>query len=191
MPTEPTTPFVRCALACALLCALVGANATTLYRWVDANGVTHWSDRPVAGSTPVDMGPAQSIPNATAPASHGQPTERSPGERPFVIYSGLEILAPSDGAVLFGTGGSLECRAQLTPSLAPGHTIWFEIDGQRTDAHGAMSQTLTAPRGTHVLRVVVTDAHGQEQIVSAPVTVYVRQTSIAEPPVGPTLKKPH
>jgi hypothetical protein len=191
MPNEATTPLRRFALACALLCGLASANATTLYRWVDANGVTHWSDRPVAGSTPVDMGSAQSIPNATAATSSGKPTERPASERAFVIYSGLEILAPSDGAVLFGTGGSIECRAQLTPSLAPGHTIWFEIDGQRIDAHGAMSQMLLAPRGTHVLRVLVTDAQGQEQIVSAPVTVYVRQTSVTAPPVGPTLKKPH
>lgn len=190
MPKDPATPLHRIFLALALLCGAVASNATTLYRWVDANGVTHWSDRPVVGSTPVEMGSAQGYRSNGSLAPLGKSNERAQRPDAFVLYTGIEILAPINGAVLFETGGNVECRAQLTPSLAPGHSIWFEIDGQRIDGHGALSVNLPAPRGTHMLRVLVIDAQGQEQITSAPVTFYVRQASIAAPPVGPTLKKP-
>ncbi len=190
MPTDSTTPLHRIVLALALLCGPAVAQATTLYRWVDANGVTHWSDRPVAGSTPVDVGVAQGYRSNGLPPSTGKSSDRASRADAFVLYSGIDILAPSDGAVLFDTGGTVECRAQLTPPLAPGHSIWFEIDGQRINGQGAMSLRFPAPRGTHVLRVLVTDAQGQELLISAPVTFHVRQASIAEPPVGPAIKKP-
>jgi hypothetical protein len=136
------------------------------------------------------MGSAQGYRSNGAIASPGKANERATRADAFVLYSGIEILAPTNDAVLFETGGTVECRSQLTPTLAPGHSIWFEIDGKRIDGHGALSVNLPAPRGTHVLRVLVIDAQGQEQITSAPITFYVRQASIAAPPVGPTLKKP-
>jgi hypothetical protein len=69
--------------------------------------------------------------------------------------------------------------------------LWFELDGRRYDAQGATTLSLPAARGEHVLRALVTDADGHEQIRSAAVTFYVRQATIASPPVGPTLQRPH
>lgn len=48
-----------------LLCALLSlpfavAEANTLYRWTDANGVVHFSDRPAPSNTPVKK-PTQTI----------------------------------------------------------------------------------------------------------------------------------
>lgn len=41
--------FVLLALFTTLLCA--GANATTLYKWFDENGIVHYSERPPVGVT--------------------------------------------------------------------------------------------------------------------------------------------
>ena len=52
----------------ALLCLAAPAIAgTKLYKWVDANGVTHWSDTPVDGAKKVDVPAPQSY-SAPPPA---------------------------------------------------------------------------------------------------------------------------
>jgi hypothetical protein len=181
---------MRCFLLAAIaLCGPWNVHATTLYRWVDRNGVVHWSDRPAPGSVEVASGTAQSYGSLGAPhPSSAQSRTSTP--KPVPLYTGVDITSPAAESVLYSDGGRVECAAQLTPSLAPGHSIWFEIDGARMDSHGSMTITVPAPRGRHVVRVIILNAEGQEQIASAPVTFYVHQASIVTPPVGPSLKKP-
>ena len=54
--------------------------------------------------------------------------------------------------------------------------------------NGATQATLEVPRGTHTLRIQVTDQAENVIATSKSVTFHVRQESIANPPVGPTLK---
>ncbi|GEM_PF-580651 len=171
-----------------LVAILVGlsAQAATLYRWVDTDGVVHWSDRPIPGSTPVEMPVAQGYHSATRPVVVVPPNNA----QSVATYTTLEITAPNADAVLFETGGIVQCSVQLTPALGIGHTLWFELDGQRYDSHGSLSLDLPAPRGEHVLRAWVTDASNHTLIASAPLTFHVRQASIASPPVGSTVKRP-
>jgi hypothetical protein len=163
--------------------------SATLYYWVDANGTKHWSDRPAPGSTAVESVSAQRY---SPPAHQGvhRPDRPEGGAVATAIYSSLDVVKPEPDSVLTATAGTIECAAQLSPTLAPGHSVWFELDGARYDSHGAMAISLPAPRGTHVVRVLILSSDGNVQIESAPVTFHVRQASIAEPPVGPTLKKP-
>ncbi len=184
--SSPPHPLLAILFAGCCACA---AQATTLYRWVDSTGITHWSDRPTPGSTAVEMGAAQGYPAPAVPASNA--TSPRAGAVHFVLYSDVAITAPAPGGVLYDTGGVVLCAAQLNPPLAPGHALWFELDGRRYDAQGATTLSLPAARGEHVLRALVTDADGHEQIRSAAVTFYVRQATIASPPVGPTLQRPH
>ena len=183
--------FGRTALLLAVTgvwCASASLSAT-LYYWVDANGTKHWSDRPVPGGRAVESGSAQGYQPPPRPTVRRGDRREANAAAP-ALYSSLDVLQPEPDSVLHATAGTVECTAQLTPSLAPGHSLWFELDGNRYDGHGAMSVRLPAPRGTHVLRAVVLSSDGQLQIESAPVTFHVRQASIAEPPVGPALKKP-
>ncbi len=187
MPKRLTALLHR-LLAAALAATAIGSGqAATLYRWIDAQGVTHWSDRPVEGSVAVELGAPSSI-NPPVPAGRASPQSASTTHP--VIYSTIEIVQPTDGASLFDSGGSVECIAQLTPTLAPGHTIWFQLDGQRVDAHGATTLSLNAPRGTHELKVIVLNAEGQQQASSSAITFFVKQASRLTPPVGPLLKMP-
>ena len=42
-----------------LLVACATANSTTVYKWVDANGVTHYSDQPHPGAEKLEITGAQ------------------------------------------------------------------------------------------------------------------------------------
>ena len=183
------SPVGRLCLGAALCCvALVADGSTTLYKWVDADGVTHYSDRPEPGAQKVKIAAAQTYkggaPSATAP----RPQPSAPAVS--VSYSRLEITNPENGAVLWNTGGRIDVGAALEPELADGHQLWFVVDGKMQQAASGGTASLEVPRGSHTLVATVTDAAGKELISSAPISIVVQQTSIGQPPQGPLVTRP-
>jgi hypothetical protein len=179
----------RLCFGAALWCvAFAACGAATLYKWVDADGVTHYSDRPEPGAQKVRIAAAQTYKSgpAATPATREQP------KRPAATqgYTSLSITGPEDGAVLWNTGGRVELVAALEPGLADGHQLWFVVDGKSQQASAEGATAIAVTRGEHTVVATVTDANGDEMISSAPITFVVRQTSIAQPPQGPALPKP-
>lgn len=184
------TSIGRLCLVAALVAVASGAGAaTTLYKWVDENGVTHYSDRPEPGAEKVRIAAAQTYQGSTTSASQSRPL---PPAKAAVdqSYTRLEITNPENGAVLYNTGGRVEVGAALEPDLANGHQLWFLVDGKPTPGSPNGTATLEVARGEHTLAAQVTKADGEEMITSAPITFFVHQTSVAQPPQGPALPKP-
>jgi len=164
------------------------AGAAVLYRWVDADGIVHYSDRPAPGAEKVQIASAQtysSHPAASTPRRNGT-TAAAPK------YSRVAITSPTEGQSFVDTGGKVDAAAVVEPGLASGHQLWFQLDGTRQpDPAGAdMTASFEVGRGTHTLAAVVTDEQGHEVLSSAAVTFYVLQHSIAQPPRGPLLTPP-
>lgn len=177
-----------CFVGTVILCGggLPAVDAATVYRWVDADGVVHWSDRPVAGSTSVELPAAQGYrPVAPKSGNSLSGSTAAPAD-----YTGLLVTAPTDGADLVAADGLVQCTAQLTPRLAAGDTLWFELDGQRYDTYGSASMSLPVPRGEHTLRALVLAADSRVRLASDPVVFRVHQASVVQPPTGPLLKRP-
>jgi len=185
---SPSPRLIRIILVA--LCAGFAASAAhagKLYKWVDANGVTHFSDVPAEGAQAVNVDGAQSY---RAPASRGvEPTPAgAPAAGHVSGYSSLAVTVPADGAVLWNADGRIAVAASLEPALAGGHHLWFELDGARHEANGASAE-VPAARGEHSLAAVVTDQVGAEIVRSATVSFVVRQNSAITPPQGPALPK--
>jgi hypothetical protein len=178
--------FAGCIVAAT---AASGADApaapsgqTTLYKWVDADGVTHYSDHPVTGAEEVHVSGAQTYQSRgnSAPAK-----PKAPKQVPFT-YRRIEVIRPQAGETIFNPGGQIEAAAGVDPGLYPGHQMWFVLDGNRlSDPAPDFTASLPVHRGTHTVAVVVTDEQGREVISSAPLQFFIRETSIATPPQGP------
>ncbi|HTY50119.1 MAG TPA: DUF4124 domain-containing protein, partial [Steroidobacteraceae bacterium] len=59
-----------------MLAASTAAMASIVYKWVDADGVTHYSDTPVPGAVRTELGTVQTYKAAPVPqnlASSSQP----------------------------------------------------------------------------------------------------------------------
>ena len=179
-------------LCCLAVCAALGVlslgagAATTLYRWVDAQGVTHYSDRPSPGAERFEVRTSTGKPALVAAT---QTAARPATKRPQDLYSRLEITTPVDGQVYFSVGGHLPASAAVEPELTRGHQLWFILDGTRqTDNAGdSLATSLELERGSHVLTALITDADGKQLMASAPVSFVVRQNSSASPPTGPLI----
>jgi hypothetical protein len=172
-----------------LLSALFGTTASSApaWTWVDANGQTHFSDRPVEGARQVELTGAQGF-GAPVPAR----TTQSPSPTQGAIYQ-VDIVSPAEQETLWNIGTQLNVQARIQPQLQPGHRVDLAFDGQRRNLNST-SLRLTVPnvfRGSHTLQLVLIDASGAELMRSANRTFFVQQTStqnpnsaIARPPAG-------
>jgi hypothetical protein len=189
---SPSPRLGSLGLALVLLGAGAGAIAgVPLYKWVDANGVTHYSDVPAPNSEAVRVDGAQGYappparPAAASPVAHGADASTRKPEL------SITITQPQQGAVLWNTDGRIAVGASVEPGLETGQRICFTLDGSRMDSMGTEAE-LPVARGEHSLVAIVLDADDREVARSMSVSFVVRQNTSITPPRGPGLpKKPH
>jgi hypothetical protein len=170
------------ALTSLLSAAVLAAPAWT---WVDAQGRRHYSDRPVPGATQIELSESQTFSAGPARPAAGQPAtdEESAAtdeESADPGYSVLDIVSPTQEETLHNIEGNLGVRVATNPGLKSGHRIDAILDGQRR-ALGVRSLDFTLTevfRGEHTLQILIVDSAGREVVRSAPVTFFVRQTSV-------------
>jgi hypothetical protein len=178
-------------LLLAMLAMPLLASAQSVWKWVDEQGVTHYSDRPMPGATRVELSVGRTGTVAPSPPPPSRSTRRTDRDGP--TYETLAITTPSQGESIVNTGGLVQVNVQLVPSLRTGHNLQVYFDGQLLEGSfpNATSYSLMeVPRGEHTLQAVVTDSRGARVQSSDSITFYVQQTSIANPPVGPALRNP-
>lgn len=177
-------------LALAMLAGPAFAAEQTVWKWVDERGVTHYSDRPVPGATRMELNVGSSSSDAS-PSYGSVPTPASPAAPVGPPYRNFEILQPTMEETIVNTGGVVEVTILVDPPLRPTHTVHLYLDGRlvESDAPNALNYSLTeVPRGEHSVVAVVNDRSGKELQRTETIRFFVRQTSIANPPVGPALR---
>jgi hypothetical protein len=185
-------PLLGCLLA---LSSQAQETNREIWVWKDANGVTHYSDRPVSGARRVEIAgvtppssaaaaPAQSRPAAT-------PSTSRPAEAPAIEYRSLEIWEPENGASFFGADATVNVRMRSEPAVAAGHRLLLYLDGKLVQGTpNTLEYTIgDLDRGVHSLTAVITDDKGNEQVRSEPRVFHIKEASTIQPrAVGPALK---
>ena len=174
---------------------VLALGAADVYRWIDADGQAHYTDRPQPGAEriAIEAGPKPS-PSGTSPGSSIS-TQAQDDETPSAVFSyqSLNITTPAQDQVLWNIEGQLETAAAVDPPLQPGHTVQFYLDGRMEQADPGTTRTRYSgvARGEHLLRVEVVDAAGKALIDSPTSKFFVRQTAIPNPiPVRPPPARP-
>lgn len=171
-------------LAFSLLAAAqAGAQA---YRWVDADGVTHYSDKPEEGAEVVELSEYTRTTGAriyrnTAPAPAGQ---QPAAEQAAFRYESLSIASPAAEETLWNIDGVLNVSLAIQPGLQSGHQLRVYFDGQARQVNGANFQIEEVYRGVHNLQAEIIDETGKLIIRSQPNRFYVQQNSVISRPGG-------
>lgn len=170
----------------ALSVSILSTPAVAAWRWVDADGVVHYSDRYVPGAVEVDLPGSetstltqQTRSTGTTPAADASASPAPPA-RP---YREFEIVSPAQQQTFWNIGGTLSVELAIDPALQAGHSIDLEVDGQRREL-GARSPRLTLEeifRGTHTVRAVIVDSAGNDVLRTNQVMFMVQQTSLLNP----------
>lgn len=171
--------YKRVFFAACLLCA-AGLAVAQAYKWVDENGVVHYSDRPQPGAEEIVLPDSNRATRIT-------PRRANPGSAPDTAteeqtepeaYTSLEVVSPSAEETLWNIQGTLDVRLNVQPGLKEGHQVRVYFDGEPRMVNGT---TFTIPevfRGVHNIQAEIVDSTGQLQIRSETNRFYVQQTSV-------------
>jgi hypothetical protein len=176
---------MRSILILAGLAVSLVAASQDIYRWVDKDGVVHFSDQPGADNAvliqtiePNTMDPAES--SSAAAVSTGSGDEQPPADE-VAPYGSLSIVSPTPDQVFFGGDAVVTAVAELDGTLRPDHSVVFFLNGNRQEAAGLNAEFSNLERGSYFLRASVLDQAGRPVISSQQTSFHVRQPSINSP----------
>jgi len=166
-----------------LLLLLAGSVFAQAYRWVDKDGIVHYSDRPEPGAEQIQLpttrpssGPATPLPTSNFSRRNNAPATEQ--EAP-PIYQSLSIASPASEQTLWNIEGVLTVSLSLQPGLQSGHRVRLYFDGTPQMVTGTSFQIEGVYRGQHNLQAEVIDQSGKLMIRSEPSRFYVQQNAIA------------
>lgn len=156
---------------CILLIVSAGAASAQVYRWVDAEGHTHFSDRPLPGSDRMSIESGSGLRDSN-PSSAGQP-----GFPLLGPYNGFEIVSPEPNQTLRHESPTLPVSLLVDPPLMAGHRIEILVDGNPIKVEGPVGTQLSLSGlsfGTHVAEAHILDTRGLVAR-TAPVSFHLRK----------------
>ena len=160
----------------------VATAGTTVYKWVDENGVTHYSDQPHEKASKVEVRDPTTYSSKNVPSVVTPP--QPPGEdAPPGTYDSCSVSQPTPDQVFLNVY-SATVSVDTVPVLRPGDRIVVTLDGRPlTEQAGAQTSFTIDPidRGTHTVEATVQDPTGRPVCTTPSVTFHVRQNSVRSP----------
>ena len=164
---------------------MAGAAFGQAYKWVDEDGVVHYSDRPHEGAEKIQLPstgrstrstytPPKRTQTSTSTTQQAEPEE----EQPF-SYDTITISSPAAEETLWNIEGILNVSVNLQPGLERGHRVRVYFDGTPQMVDGLNFQIPEVYRGAHNVQVEILDQVGKMMIRSLPNRFYVQQNTIA------------
>lgn len=181
--TRMAKPFFIACLLGAFLSLSSAAASGQIYRWVDEDGVVHYSDEPHPGAEEIEL---ESAPTISMPRPRStvrrQAEPRDEGDDADAgAYESLAVAQPAAEETLWNIEGVLNVALNLQPALESGHQVRVYLDGTPRMVSGTRFQLEEVYRGEHNLQAEVLDEAGSLLIRSEPIRFYVQQTSVLNP----------
>ncbi len=150
------------------------------YRWVDEDGVVHFSDVPREGAEEIDLAGLSRPTGARVftPAPEARGTGDAATEDAPFRYESIAIASPGSEETLWNIEGVLNVSVALSPGLQSGHQMRIYYNGEPRMVSGTSFQLEEVWRGAHNLQAEVLDETGKTLIRSKPSRFYVQQTSV-------------
>lgn len=171
-------PFMR-YLFLILFCLPALTVAGEVYRWVDSEGIVHYSDTPAIGAEQVEIAPPSTVPAWRG--SGGEPVPEDEGNT--AAYETVRITEPAEQEVIRAPGGEVTINIELVPDLKPGHQLALALDGSRIAAGNSSRVTLQGlTPGPHDVTASVIDADETVLATAQSVRFFLRQPSAINRP---------
>ena len=173
------TRFFRPALLGLLLTAQAVAQGEPIYRYVDEDGVVHYTDKPPSqNAQPADLPPLRTYTPAELEAVERQLDENdgSNSSEKVEKYRELRIVTPSPEETIRGAERIVPVAVTSDPSLVAGHRVQFFLDGEAQAPPALSTSTVFSgvERGTHTVSAAIVDEQGKALIRAQPVQVFVK-----------------
>ncbi len=163
---------------------LAGGVMAQAYRWVDADGVVHFSDTPHPGAEEIVLPEANTVsvrrrePRGRATSNADPESTGDAKAQQAFSYSSLDIRSPAAEETLWNIEGVLSVALDLQPGLQPGHQVKVYHNGESRIVSGTSFQLQEVWRGEHKLQAEILDSNGKMLIRSRSNRFYVQQNTI-------------
>lgn len=168
--------------------------AAEVYRWVDPDGNTQYSDRPRPDAQVIRIpktpaAPAPAPTPTAAPAGGAVPSD--PAAQRFAGYNEIAVVNPPNDGTVWDNSGNVSIEIAVAPALQGtlGHKLVVLLNGTPLGAPiAATSFTVTnLDRDTYTLQARIVDAGGEVLGESPPSVFHMKRISVAPaaPPAAP------
>jgi Domain of unknown function (DUF4124) len=164
------------------LLAAFAAQAAVVYKWVDADGVVHFSDQPSPGAEKIYTASAPAAAPSSGPRNNYQPQAVKKPQAGPLNYTEFLITSPAPDQTYFGDD-LIGVHLSLVPGLKPNQALAWHLNGKQLE-NPSDPLSFTIPRqdrGTYTITATITDQSTGESQSSNNVTFYVRQPSELSP----------
>jgi hypothetical protein len=152
------------------------ALSATVYKWVDENGVTHYSDQPHENAEKVQIAQPQTY-SAPRPVARSSQAPAQPAANTYTC----QVTQPAPDQS-FPNATSVTVGAAISPSPQSGDQGFLLLDGARLPNWSGGSVTIDPiERGTHSLQAIVQDSSGKVLCQSPTVSFTILQPSVLNP----------
>lgn len=163
------------------------AAAAPVYRYVDADGVVHYTDKPpTPDARPIELKPVQTVGSRPAPGEAAIPT--APGNPPAAESAArieVGITAPTADETLRGDDGRLPVSLILGSPIPDGAGLLYLLDGRAQNAAPTRALSFTmenVERGSHLIGARLVDRAGRELGAATPVIVHMKPPTVSQAP---------
>ena len=153
---------------------LAGFVQADVYKYINKQGKTAYSDTPVKGAEKVIVPPimtyeAPNIPTKKIVTSE----ERKELTEANIPYDHLSIISPIEQGTVRSNQGIVNVTYDLQPALQEEDTVELLLDGVVQEGFNLEG----VERGAHVVQVQVIDKNGEVKINSPGVTFYLQRST--------------
>lgn len=151
----------------ALSILISSAAAAQIFKWVDADGRTQFSDRPRPDAQQVGARPR-------LPAS----SRKDPEAERLGPYTAFEIVSPEQNQIIRQTEGSIPLSLLLAPTMQENHRLELSVDGAPVPVDRSLGTQLSLggiAYGSHQAQARVLDAKGNLVATTPVVTFHLRK----------------
>lgn len=168
--------YLRQTLTSLLLLSLTAFAYAEVYKYIDADGQTHYSDQPSS---------RQQEQNLVLPALNSMPPQRKQGgfieiihNNEGVEYQQFQMIQPANEATIRGSG-NIGVMLSISPELLPKHRVEVLLNGQAVapPSKSLSAQLSNVYRGSHVITANVLNSKGKV-IKTVQHTVYVHRPMV-------------
>jgi hypothetical protein len=156
--------------------AAAAAADDAVYRYVDADGVVHYTDRaPDKHARPIHL----------APVSGSRPTKKTVFYSPEALRAAarfaVRVESPTPDQRVEAGRAPVVAAASVMPALVQGFHLVYQVDGHAVGSPvDALSVQLPVLEpGSHELLIVLLDGHGREVARSTPADFHIAGTKLA------------
>lgn len=152
-----------------------------IYKWVDKDGNTHFSDKGPLGAEKLTLAPIQLY---SAPKeAEGSGSQVDPPQQKMTDYQ-LKISYPADKSTFRDEEGELEVMVGMASDLEPEQKIRLLLDNKSiAEVHALRIQIIGIDRGEHQLQAQLIEQNGHTLASSDLITFYMQRPKVPNPKI--------